>query len=261
MNVEKCNLVKEGAPATRTLGSDYLIRAVIRFLKQRKTAPLKILDVGIGDAYASLQFKKAGHNVAALGLNLDKYLDVKKISELGIQLHEVDVMNFDKDEAFDFIWASHIMEHLPNPGAFIEKLLSMLNKDAYLAIAVPPYKPYCVGGHLVTSWTVGQLMYFLAHYKLDVIGGHFINYGYNVFALVQKAEKDIPELLHDKGDIEILVNAGCLPGFFKQGIYSDFLSYNWFEKIPLKASLYKMVYSARSLSRSLRNSRFNFKKY
>ncbi len=231
------NLVsKEKAPATKTSGIDYIIDSVIKKLSAHNVYEqhLKILDVGVGDGYASLRFAKSGFDVTALGLNIDSYLEREKAEALGIVLHETDFDAFNTEESYDLIWASHVMEHVPNPGKFIEKAASLLKDGAILALSLPPYKPFVVGGHKVTSWTVGQLMYFLAHYEFDVLNGHFINYGYNVSAIVQKNTKVTkPALMHDNGDIEILVENRRLPEFFKQGIYGDFLSYNWVEELPM----------------------------
>ena len=43
---------------------------------------------------------------------------------------------------------------------FLKKVHSLLNEGGYLAIIVPPRKPFIVGGH-VTIWNAGLVLYNL----------------------------------------------------------------------------------------------------
>ena len=68
-----------------------------------------------------------------------------------------------KDQKFDAILCSHVLEHQINVGLFLDKLLSLLNDDGLLSIAVPAHSPHAfVTGH-VTAWSLRLLAYNLLH--------------------------------------------------------------------------------------------------
>ena len=93
------------------------------------------------------------------------------------------------DGALDGIWASHVLEHSPNPGAFLTRCRAALRDDGWLAVVVPPFKPRVVMGHISPGWNTGILMYALAAAGFDPSRGHFLRHGYNVAGFVPKAAR------------------------------------------------------------------------
>lgn len=49
---------------------------------------------------------------------------------------------------YDLVWASHVLEHQENVGSFLKKMVSLCAEDGFIAIAVPPRKPFIVSGHI-----------------------------------------------------------------------------------------------------------------
>jgi len=112
---------------------------------------------------------------------------------------------------FDAIWASHVLEHQPNVGAFLRQCYRDLRDDGLLLVTVPPAKPEIVGGHLAT-WNAGLLLYNMILAGFDcrdarVSGCYSSGPGYppyNISVIVRKRQANLPALRFDSGDIERL---------------------------------------------------------
>lgn len=125
---------------------------------------------------------------------------------------------------FDAIWASHVLEHQPDPGKFLRKCYADLSDNGILAVTVPPMKPSIVGGHL-TLWNAGLLLYGLILAGFDCSQAMVKTYGYNVSVIVRKRPADLPDLHMDRGDIERLAHLFPMP--VKQGFNGNIASINW----------------------------------
>jgi 2-dehydro-3-deoxyphosphooctonate aldolase (KDO 8-P synthase) len=107
---------------------------------------------------------------------------------------------------YDAIWCSHILEHQLNVNLFLKKIHSLLNEGGYLAIIVPPRKPFIVGGH-VSIWNAGLVLYNLILAGFDCSEYcEILQYDYNIGIIIKKKTiKELPkDLSMDKGDIEKL---------------------------------------------------------
>jgi len=145
-----------------------------------------VLDVGSGGVHADI-FKNAGKEVTTINLyNADV---------VGNYLHH--------DFKVDCIWASHVLEHQPNPNLFLRKCFRDLNENGILAVTVPPLKHDIVGGH-VTLWNAGILLYQLVLAGFDCAQASVKTYGYNISVIVKKKPFTMPKLSMDSGDIEKL---------------------------------------------------------
>ena len=134
-----------------------------------------------------------------------------------------DFNNLEITEKYDAIWCCHILEHQLNVNSFLKKIHSLLNEGGYLAIIVPPRKPFIVGGH-VTLWNAGLVLYNLVLSGFDC--SHYCEikqYDYNIGIIIKKKTIDkLPENLSmDKGDIELLKK--YFPIEVKHGFNGDIL--------------------------------------
>jgi len=116
--------------------------------------------------------------------------------------------DFGPHDRFDAIWASHVLEHQRNPGAFIDRMRIVCRSHGWLAITVPAQDPRkLVGGHL-TLWTPGQLVYNLVRSGIDCADARLFVRGYDISILVKNtgiSDLDILCDLHDaNGDLEKL---------------------------------------------------------
>ena len=128
-------------------------------------------------------------------------------------------------EKYDAIWCSHILEHQLNVNFFLKKLHSLLHEGGYLAIIVPPRKPFIIGGH-VTIWNAGLVLYNLILAGFDCSEYCKIEqYDYNIGIIIKKKTiNKLPENLSmDRGDIELLND--YFPFEAKHGFNGDLIKH------------------------------------
>ena len=95
-----------------------------------------LLDVGCGDGLishrlAEIGFKVKGIDVAAEGIRLAR----QRSSLVEFEVKDI----FEANEQFDYLLASEIIEHLPNPNDFLQKISKLFRKEALITT---PNKDY-----------------------------------------------------------------------------------------------------------------------
>ena len=170
-----------------------------------------VLDIGCGQQEQAAVMREAGKSVACISLEspADFYGDY---------------LDIEFAEPFDAIWASHVLEHSPNPGHFLAKCFDDLRDDGVLAVTVPPAKHEIVGGHL-TLWNEGILLYNLIVAGFDCSQARVGVYGYNISVIVRKRKAELPMLTMDFGDIDRLAQYFPVPVW--QGVDGRFGNVNW----------------------------------
>ena len=112
----------------------------------------KILE--IGPAYDPIAAKCDGYNTIIVD-NLSKENLQKKYSSHGVNVDIIedvdyiwksgklsDLIQFENYGTFDTVLASNVLEHIPDPVAFIQSLVKLLNPDGIITLALPD-KRYC----------------------------------------------------------------------------------------------------------------------
>lgn len=162
-----------------------------------------VLDVGSGAGLHADVMHKYGKKVVKLDFGTSIYAkrDVNQSAE--IESVNCNFYSYEPNSQFDCIWASHVLEHQPNPGLFIQKCRQLLKPGGLLAITVPPLKHQIVGGHL-TLWNAGILLYQLVFDGLDCSQASVCSYGYNITVIVRNIERPVVPLTWDSGDIDLL---------------------------------------------------------
>lgn len=95
-----------------------------------------ILDVGCNDGELSKQFKKKGNTV--IGLEINPYLAEMAKDKLDeVVLQDVEYRWQVKDNYFDFVVLSAILEHVFDPGSLLEESRRVLKQYGHLIVAVP----------------------------------------------------------------------------------------------------------------------------
>lgn len=159
----------------------------------------RVLDVGSGEGKHAAVLR--GNGVEVVTLDIAPPAD-----------HVCNFMDFNADGDFDALWVCHVLEHQPNPNAFLRKCLSLLTRNGWLVVTVPPMKDNIVGGH-VTLWNAGLLLYHLILAGFECrharVGTYASGPGYppyNITAIVRRPDRPIalPALKMDNGDIETL---------------------------------------------------------
>jgi len=160
-----------------------------------------VLDVGSGEGNHSEVFRRLGKTTTSIDFGLSPYFEKcleKDACIVG------DYNNYKLEKKYDCIWASHILEHQPNPHDFLKKVYNDLNDTGVLAITVPPMKSTIVGGH-VNLYTPGLLLYQTIIAGFDCSDASLLWYDYNITLIVRKSKKvNISILTYDKDDVMIL---------------------------------------------------------
>ena len=169
-----------------------------------------MLDIGCGSGEHARAFYVAGFDVTTISLRepadfVGDYMG-KRFAPVG------------------GIWASHVLEHQRNPGAFLDKCRAELKPGGWLAVTVPPMKSAIVGGH-VSLWNAGLLLYHLILAGFDCRRAAVKSYGYNVSVIVRNEPAELPALNCDAGDIERLRQ--FFPVDARQGFDGNIERANW----------------------------------
>jgi SAM-dependent methyltransferase len=181
-----------------------------------------VLDIGSGEGKHSDLFKKFDKDVTSIDFGKSVYFEKRSDNHVCIF---ADYYNFKFDNEFDAIWASHVLEHQPNPNQFLKKIHQDLKEGGVLALTVPPLKNEIVGGH-VTLWNAGLLMYQLILAGFNCKHISIKTYGYNISIILKKISiVEFPELSYDKGDIIKLKE--FFPDFVDEPFSGEIISYNW----------------------------------
>lgn len=183
--------------------------ALNRFLEYQDVHT--VLDIGSGTGEHAKRMREAGKEVTTVSL-------LPPADFVG------DYLDFDPEERFDAIWASHVLEHQPDVSTFLTKCFHDLRDDGVLAVTVPPLKHQVVGGHL-NLFNAGTLLYNLIASGFDCREARVSQYGYNISVIVRKRNAELPELTFDAGDIERLKSFFPIP--VTEGFNGEALSINW----------------------------------
>lgn len=170
-----------------------------------------VLDIGSGEGKHARAFRDYGKEVTTISLS--DGADYRQ-----------DYCSKEFIRKFDCIWASHVLEHQPNPNYFLKKCFRDLAEGGILAVTVPPMKPDIVGGHL-TLWNAGLLLYHLILAGFDCSEASVKTYGYNISVIVIKKTAELPELVMDHGDIAAL--APFFPMPVRSGFNGNIEELNW----------------------------------
>lgn len=180
-----------------------------------------VLDIGSGAGEHSAILSNHGKDVTSI--DIGKSLYAQKNRDSFSYIHG-NYMQKEFEQPFDCIWASHTLEHQPDPHIFLLKLNKDLRQGGILAITVPPLKNEIVGGH-VTLWNAGILMYQLVLAGFDCRHAHILKYDYNISVILTKTKITLPELAFDAGDIDLL--SKYFPEGLREGFDGDIERLAW----------------------------------
>ena len=174
-----------------------------------------IADIGSGRGDAAKYLKSCGHRVIEVDYGNDQ-----------VRFEDLNITNY-----FDGVYCSHMLEHVRNVGAVLDKISRIVLPGGYICILVPPAKHNIVGGHL-TLWNAGLLIYNLVRAHIDCSDARVRTYDYNVAVIARNnaAEYNDDALYEDNGDIEIL--APFFPFPVQQGFDGRIEAHQW-EPFPV----------------------------
>lgn len=136
---------------------------------------ISLLEVGGGSGQFAIKLNK---NVDYTGLEFND-LAIKKASSLGIDMLKLDLKDYSKKEIkHDYVVSFQVLEHIENPGDFLEHAIRCLKPNGHLVIAVPnkegvagimPNIPLDLPPHHATHWNIKTLEHVGKQFGLEVI--------------------------------------------------------------------------------------------
>ncbi len=105
----------------------------------------------------------------------------------------------------------------------MRRLRYFLNENGYIAIVVPPRKPFIVSGH-INLFNPGLLLYRLIISGYDCSEAKIFQYDNNIYLLVKVKIIKLPQLNFDRGDLTLLKN--YFPLDIVEGFNGDFMYHN-----------------------------------
>lgn len=179
-----------------------------------------VLDIGPGDFGATKYFYEQGKTVFGVEFDDSPRLDKSGFTEFAEEIFWGDFNTIDLPRKFDLVWASHVLEHQPNVGSFLSKLLDSVVEGGTIAIAVPPRKPYVISGHL-NLFNPGLLTYRLVMAGIDCHDAKVFHYDGNVCLVVSVKKIELPKISYDYGDLDALSH--LFPNEVAEGFNGDFM--------------------------------------
>lgn len=154
----------------------YAALELLQLFPERSVDRLRLLDVGGGNGVHTHFFRDNGFEVDLIDI----------VDGTPPRVYVGDFLGFAYPTRYDIVWASHVLEHILNPGQFVRQLLSCAKEGGFLCITVPPAKSEMTFGH-VTQWNAGLLLIHLIKAGLDCRNARIYTKGYNV-TIITKIE-------------------------------------------------------------------------
>lgn len=149
-----------------------------------------VLDIGGHKLGAGIAFALLGKHVTSITIGDYWPKRMQPVCRmLEIDYRDCEFEKMEPQAGFNAIWASHVIEHSRNVGAFLDRCFDLLKDGGWLFVVVPPFKHQVVQGHVAPGWNIGLLVYNLLAGGFNVKDGHFLSHGYNIIAAVQKTSQ------------------------------------------------------------------------
>lgn len=120
------------------------VRHYMKALLKKLTLPdqFSALDIGCGDGLISYGFAKAHGCARSVGSDFDP-VPPPMLSAHGIEYAPYGELFSERHlGAYDVVTMRHVLEHVPNPRAFIQSALTLLKDGGYLCIEVPDFNSH-----------------------------------------------------------------------------------------------------------------------
>ena len=129
--------------------SNRFLGEILAYLKKINANQLKGLDVGCGEGHMINYLHENNIIKDLTGIDLDEErlaFARQNFTVIDYQVEDIYDLSFEEN-TFDYVLATEIFEHLPDPDAAMEALKKVSKPNAFLLISVP-YEPYFHWGNL-----------------------------------------------------------------------------------------------------------------
>ncbi|HAJ56851.1 MAG TPA: hypothetical protein DCL35_03665 [Candidatus Omnitrophica bacterium] len=165
-------------------GLEYIIR-IFRFFRALKIFLLcpkakSILDIGSGRGFMLYYLKKFYGYETVIGTQISKNGLEFSRKRLGLEVYGKDLLDLDLgDSRFDVISMWHVLEHVPAPERYIEKIYSSLKPGGKLVVEVPNLRSW-TAAFTGPYWLGLDLKYHLYFFTPRSLGGLLEKYGFRI---------------------------------------------------------------------------------
>lgn len=159
-----------------TLVRDYTLKQKIAWIKSIHPSVSVHLDVGAGTGHFVQAAKKAGFN--SIGLEPDKDARAFASNVLGVQLDPIHRLHELENSSIDVITMWHVLEHVYDLNADLNKLVSLLKPGGCFFIAVPNYTSYDAEFY-GSDWAAYDVPRHLYHFSEEVVKNKISGLGLN----------------------------------------------------------------------------------
>ena len=119
-----------------SVGRKRIFLSQIKYVKKFLTKNSKVLEIGSGHGETLIELEKLNFQTTGIEPDLKNVEHLRKILKKS-KIIQSTIENLDIDEKFDFIWMSHVFEHLSDPISFLNNIKKNTNKNYFLFIEVP----------------------------------------------------------------------------------------------------------------------------
>ena len=171
------------AAVTKRFGDEYTLGSV--------------LDVGCGRGALFQPLLEKADKVHGIDL-----LNPPRLPER-VTYEQTTIQDYTPEAPFDAAICSHVVEHMPDTEQFLNRFFSFIKDEGAWCIIWPPLKHQIVGGH-VHIFNYGLMLYNIIRTGIDCSSVKMFRSRYSEAIMGTKATFDVPKLVYDRGDIEIL---------------------------------------------------------
>jgi SAM-dependent methyltransferase len=141
-----------------------------------------VLDIGCGYGYFVRQALAAGFDAYGVDLSPDGIREAEKHAPGRVFRGTLDDVEALADRRFDVIFASHLIEHIPEPRPFVEALAERLNEGGIVMFVTPNIESWLarVSGR---RWVSFKIPEHVAYYTPTTIGHLLEGAGLEVVAI------------------------------------------------------------------------------
>ncbi len=136
------NYARSTAVTAVPLDDNFMYAQVLGQVRPYLRPGLKVLDLGCNDGNLSLYMARAGCEVLGIDLARNAVDTARRSAQAhGIANARFEALDFLQDwreaQAFDFVLCSHVIEHVPQDGEFVQKIFSALKPGGRLVLLTP----------------------------------------------------------------------------------------------------------------------------
>ena len=121
---------------TYSVGRKRLFLSQIKYVKKFLTENSKVLEIGSGHGETLIELEKLNFQTTGVEPDLKNVEHLRKTIKKS-KIIQSTIENLDIDEKFDFIWMSHVFEHLSDPISFLNNIKKSMKENCFLFIEVP----------------------------------------------------------------------------------------------------------------------------